>query len=451
MKISEIMSTLRELEAAPRKSLGQNFLHDANLASWIVGKLDLGPTDHVIEIGPGLGALTVELERLGVSATLLEKDRAFAQFLRNRYNNGRMEVVEGDALEYDTRLDFLRPPVKVVGNLPYYMSSALLFHFIADPCPFERMVFTVQKEMADRLCALPGNRDYGSLSLMVQSRWRLSRLKTLPPSVFLPQPQVDSAVILLDRRRPGELETFDPAKFAELVKIGFSERRKQVKKLLAPMTSSGLVEDLLRELHLSETVRAEAISLEQWIRIVNSLAPKKVNGTDLNELIQVVDRENRPLPAKNRATVHQEKLYHQSVHIFIRNQRGELLLQRRSHRKDKFPGRWDSGAAGHVDANESYERAATREVDEELGIRIALERVGSLPASGLTGFEFVEIYEGTYDGTLTVNESEIETVGWFEIPMIDRWIAQRPADFSDGFLECYRLVGPRFKRQSLPN
>jgi 16S rRNA (adenine1518-N6/adenine1519-N6)-dimethyltransferase len=440
MKISEIRSTLHKLEAAPRKSLGQNFLHDSNLASWIVGKLELTPADHVVEIGSGLGALTAELERLGVSATLLEKDRAFAKFLLNRYNNGRMEIIEGDALEYDTRLDFLRQPVKVLGNLPYYMSSALLFHFIADPCPFERMVFTVQKEMGDRLCATSGSREYGSLSLMVQSRWRLSRLKTLSPSVFLPQPQVESAVILLERRRPGELETFDSGKFAELVKIGFSERRKQVKKLLAPMSSSGSVENLLEELHLPGTVRAEAISLEQWIRIVNSMAPKKVNGTDLNELIQVVDRENRPVAATDRATVHRENLYHRSVHIFIRNPRGEMLLQRRSHRKDKFPGRWDSGAAGHVDANESYEAAAAREVIEELGIHIPLVRVGSLPASSHTGYEFVEIYEGNYEGALAVNEMEIESIGWFEIKMVDQWIARRPSDFADGFLESFRFV-----------
>jgi 16S rRNA (adenine1518-N6/adenine1519-N6)-dimethyltransferase len=444
MKITEIMSTLEELEAAPRKSLGQNFLHDSNLASWIVEKLDLKASDHVIEIGPGLGALTVELERRGVSATLLEKDRAFAKFLSNRFENGRIDVIEGDALDYDTRLEFLRQPVKVIGNLPYYLSSALLFHFIADPCPFERMVFTVQKEMADRLCATSGNRDYGSLSLMVQSRWRLSRLKTLSPSVFLPQPRVDSAVILLERRKPGELETFDSGKFAEVVKAGFSERRKQVKKLLAPTASLKVVENLLADLHLSGTVRAEAISLEQWIKIANALTPKKVNGTDLNELIQVVDEGNQPLAPKDRATVHREKLFHRSVHLFIRNRRGELLLQRRSHRKDRFPGHWDSGAAGHVDAGESYEEAAARELVEELGINIPLSRLGTVPASSRTGYEFVEIYGGDYEGLLSINESEIESVGWFEIPMIDQWIARRPTDFADGFLESYRAMQGSF-------
>jgi 16S rRNA (adenine1518-N6/adenine1519-N6)-dimethyltransferase len=440
MKISEIMSTLERLEAAPRKSLGQNFLHDSNIASWIVEKLDLRPSDHVIEIGPGLGALTVELVRRGVSATLLEKDRAFVKYLSDRFETDSVEVVGGDALDYDTRVAFLRQPVKVIGNLPYYLSSPLLFHFIADPCPFERMVFTVQKEMADRLCADSGNRDYGSLSLMVQSKWRVARLKTLSPTVFLPQPQVDSAVILLERRKSGELEAFDSRKFAEIVKAGFAERRKQVKKLLAPFAETGLIEDNLRSLNLAETVRAEGISLEQWIKIVNMLTPKKVNGSDPNEMLEVVDENNQPIESRDRRTIHQNKLFHRAVHILVRNGRGELLLQKRSHRKDQFPGCWDSSAAGHVNVGEEYAVTATRELVEELGIDTPLKRLGAVPASELTGQEFVEVYGGVHDGALTVNEQEIESVGWFQLAMVDAWTEKRPGDFAPGFLESFRIA-----------
>jgi len=158
MNITEIMSTLQDLGVSPRKSFGQNFLHDKNIAAWIVGKLDLKPVDQVIEIGSGLGALTKEILHSGVSATLLEKDKAFAGYLRKKFADTKIDVIEGDALEYDTRRDFLRQPAKVVGNLPYYASSQLLFHFCAEPCPYDRMVLTVQKEMADRLSASRGKK-----------------------------------------------------------------------------------------------------------------------------------------------------------------------------------------------------------------------------------------------------------------------------------------------------
>jgi 16S rRNA (adenine1518-N6/adenine1519-N6)-dimethyltransferase len=433
MKISEIISTLEELGAAPRKSLGQNFLHDSNLAAWIVEKLNLKAHEHVIEIGPGLGALTTEILKHQVSTTLLEKDRAFAKYLAGRFKTPLLEVVEGDALNYDTRLGFLRQPAKVIGNLPYYMSSALLFHFIAEPCPFERMVFTVQKEMADRLCADPGNKDYGSLSLIIQSRWQAVRLKTLAPSVFLPQPQVDSAVILLTKRDPGELEDFDSGKFSEIVKAGFAERRKQVKKLLAPFDQSGMLEQILAGLGLPGTVRAEAISLPQWINIVNALVPEKIDGNDPNELLEVVDSGNRPIDAKDRATIHRERLLHRAVHVLIRNGRGELLLQKRSHRKQQFPRRWDSSASGHLGLGEAYAAASVRELHEELGIEAPLTFVGRLPASEATGYEFIEIYEGLYDGPLRCNEHEIETVGWFEPLMLADWIEKRPEDFAPAF------------------
>jgi 16S rRNA (adenine1518-N6/adenine1519-N6)-dimethyltransferase len=130
MNITEIMSTLSDLGVSPRKSLGQNFLHDKNIAVWMVGKLDAKPGDHVIEIGPGLGALTEELLRRELSTTLLEKDRAFARYLRGKFGqNSGLEVIEGDALDYDTRSDFLRRPgsseiCRTICRRPFYFISA---------------------------------------------------------------------------------------------------------------------------------------------------------------------------------------------------------------------------------------------------------------------------------------------------------------------------------------
>jgi 16S rRNA (adenine1518-N6/adenine1519-N6)-dimethyltransferase len=434
------MSVLRGLEAAPRKSLGQNFLHDRNLASWIVEKLEIESGDHVVEIGPGLGALTREIMRCGVSATLLEKDRAFAKYLRETFASPGVEVVEGDALDYDTRVDFLRQPAKIIGNLPYYLSSALLFHFSADPCPFEHMVFTVQKEMAERLSASPGSKEYGSLSLIIQRQWKVVRLKILPPSVFLPQPQVDSIVLSLKRRTPGELEETDSMVFSDFVKAGFSERRKQVRKLLGRYGEAKRIEAALLAEALPLTVRAEDISLNRWIRILNFLQPSLVDGNDPGELLAVVDENDRPLKPTDRATIHRDNLLHRAVHIFLVNHRGELLLQKRSYRKDRFPRRWDSSASGHVDADESYQDCAMRELREEIGVEAVLEELGKLPASEITGHEFIEIFAGSHEGPFHWNQHEIETGGFFELEMIDAWIATRPDDFAPGFIECYRTI-----------
>jgi 16S rRNA (adenine1518-N6/adenine1519-N6)-dimethyltransferase len=434
------MSALDALGASPRKSLGQNFLHDQNLASWIVEKLEIESGDHVVEIGPGLGALTEEIMRCGVSATLLEKDRAFAKYLREKYNRPDIEVIEGNALEYDTRVEFLRQPAKIIGNLPYYLSSALLFHFTADPCPFEHMVFTVQKEMGDRLSAAPGSKEYGSLSVIIQRQWQVTRLKTLPPSVFLPQPQVASVVLLLKRRAPAELEETDAMKFSELVKAGFSERRKQVRKLLGRYGDSERIEGALLSVALPLTARAEDISVKQWIRIVGLLQPTAVYGSDPGELLAVVDRNDQPLRPTDRATIHRENLLHRAVHILLVNHRGELLLQKRSYRKDRSPRRWDSSAAGHVDANESYQECATRELQEETGVAATLAKLGRVPASDATGHEFIEIFAGIHDGPFHWNQHEIEMGGFFKLDMVDGWIATRPQDFAPGFVECYRTV-----------
>jgi 16S rRNA (adenine1518-N6/adenine1519-N6)-dimethyltransferase len=440
VKITEIRSVLDSLGAYPRKSLGQNFLHDRNLASWIVEKLEIEPGDHVVEIGPGLGALTEEIVHCRVSATLLEKDRAFTKYLREKFNSPNIEVIEGDAREYDVRVEFMRQPAKIIGNLPYYLSSALLFHFTADPCPFEHMVFTVQKEMADRLSAAPGSKEYGSLSVIIQRRWHVTRLKTLPPQVFLPQPQVDSVVLLLKGRSPGELEETDAVKFSELVKAGFSERRKQVRKLLGRYGDSERIEAALLAAALPLTARAEDISLNQWIRILNSLQPVVVYGSDPGELLAVVDQDDQPLKPMDRATIHRENLLHRAVHILLVNHRGELLLQKRSHRKDRFPRRWDSSAAGHVDADESYRDCATRELREEIGVAASLAKLGKVAASEATGHEFIEIFAGIHEGPFHWNQHEIETGGFFRLDMVDRWIATRPQDFALGFVECYRSV-----------
>jgi 16S rRNA (adenine1518-N6/adenine1519-N6)-dimethyltransferase len=128
------------------------------------------------------------------------------------------------------------------------------------------------------------------------------------------------------------------------------------------------------------------------------------------------------------------------VHLFILNRNDELFLQKRSWRKDCYPGRWDSSAAGHVDAGESYDACARRELSEELGISVALDRIGSVSASEKTGQEFISIYRGSHGDAIECNPLEIEMGGFFRLATIDVWTQRRPDDFAPGFLECYRSV-----------
>ena len=441
------MSTLEKLGASPRKSLGQNFLHDNNLARWIVERLDLAPGDHVLEIGPGLGALTEWLPLDRVSATLLEKDRLFASFLQERFNRPAVEVKLGDALQYDKRALFCKGEVKLIGNLPYYVSTPLIFHFSAAPCPISRMVLTVQKEVGDRLTASPRSGEYGSLSVLLQRRWEIKRLRVLPPSVFLPRPEVDSLVIELNKKNPTDIEEISEQWFAKVVKTGFSERRKKLTNTLAKLVPSKAVEEALIADGLGGLARAEELSPMAWVNLAKRLGGFRSEGSAMppvglnpKESLQVVDEQDRPIRGVDRASVHAERLLHRAIHIFVLNNAGELFLQRRSYRKDTFPRKWDSSAAGHVDLGESYEACATRELREELGLVDQPREIGRVPASEKTGQEFIRIYQAEADEIIDLNEEEIETGGFFPLSVIDEWIRQRPEDFASGFLECYREV-----------
>ncbi|MFZ0503964.1 MAG: 16S rRNA (adenine(1518)-N(6)/adenine(1519)-N(6))-dimethyltransferase RsmA [Chthoniobacterales bacterium] len=499
MKISEILSTLERLGASPRKSLGQNFLHDNNLARWIVERLELEVGEHVLEIGPGLGALTEWLPLDRVSATLLEKDRLFASFLQERFTGPSVEVKLGDALLYDKRALFCKGEVKLVGNLPYYVSTALLFHFSAEPCPISRMILTVQKEVGDRLTASPKSGEYGSLSVLLQRRWQIKRLRVLPPSVFLPRPEVDSVVVELRKKQPMDVPEVGEQWFEKVVRAGFSERRKKLTNTLAKLMPSRLVTEALAAGGLSGLSRAEELSLESWVNLARRLgyfraeargqlhagaqagpaallqdsntpslraagfedenddedeneAPRgtstsatQIGGSDPRESLQVVDEHDNPVRGVERSTVHTEKLLHRAVHIFVLNSGGEMLLQRRSYRKDTYPRKWDSSAAGHVDVGESYTECANRELAEELGLIAEPTEIGQISASEKTGHEFIRIFMVRAEEIGELNEQEIETGGFFPLAMVDEWIQMRPEDFASGFLECYREVRGRVR------
>jgi 16S rRNA (adenine1518-N6/adenine1519-N6)-dimethyltransferase len=194
-------------------------------------------------------------------------------------------------------------------------------------------------------------------------------------------------------------------------------------------------------LGILETVRAEELSLLQWIDLVNKLRPFD-SSTAQNvheEMFDVVDEHNKVIGVQSRHEVHTQKLRHRAVHIFVFNKRGELFLQKRSRWKDKQPRKWDSSAAGHLNAGDDYDPTAARELTEEIGIEAPVELAGKIDACPGTGWEFVHLYIARHEGPFVLARSEIESGAFFPMPLIRKWAATRPQDFAKGFLECLSI------------
>lgn len=437
MTLSEIQRLLGEIGTSPTRSLGQNFLHDQNLARWTVAQLGIEPGDHIVEVGPGLGALTEYLAETGNRLTLLEKDTRLVPHLRQRFENATTHVVQGDALDFDLRELWGDGPVKVIGNLPYYVSTPLIAHFTSALSPASVLVLTLQLELARRLDAAVGSKDYGAMTVCVNRRWKASFLRKLPASVFYPAPKVDSAVITLRRRAGEEVQALDDRAFEQLVRAGFSERRKQLRNLLPALKDRW--PDVAAEVGFSETARAEELSLAQWEALTRIASPAVAQSGE--EMFDIVDENDRVTGSAPRAFVHVNKLWHRAVHMVALNSRGEIFLQKRSIWKDRNPGRWDSSSAGHVDSGETYEEAARREFREELGVECPpLERIGRLEPSPVTGWEFIEVYTTRHEGPFSPAAMEVETGAFFAVEKIREWAAKSPRDFSPVFLQCLDLL-----------
>lgn len=437
MTLTEIQRLLEKWQTSPTRSLGQNFLHDQNLARWIVDSLGIQSGDHVIEIGPGLGALTEFLAAEDIHLTLIEKDGRLVRHLEEKFQSAKIDVIHADALDFDLRKLWGRGPVKVIGNLPYYVSTPLIAKFTSALSPASRLVLTLQLELARRLNAVPRTKDYGAMTVCVNRRWKASSLRKLPASVFFPAPKVDSAVIALDRRPARDVCPLDEALFDSLVRGGFSERRKQLRNLL-PWLKPRWAEITAR-LGVPESVRAEELSLSQWETLTHVARPSEAQSSD--ELFDVVDKNDQVVDAKPREFVHVNNLLHRAVHMLIFNAGGELLLQQRSIWKDRNPGRWDSSAAGHVDSGETYLEAARRELQEELGIEAPhLESIGRLTPCEQNGWEFIEIYRGVHEGPFLPAPLEVETTAFFPMSQIQSWVNRSPGEFSPVFLLCLPLL-----------
>lgn len=431
--------TLSGQEVTPRKSMGQNFLVDAELARWIADQISPDGAPFVVEPGPGLGALTQHLIGRPRHLLLVEKDRQLAPELTRQFEHRTdVTVAHEDATTIDMRPWYQLGGVRVVGNLPYSVGGEILKHMLTPPTPVECAVFMLQKEVCQRLSAKVGEHGYGGLSVLVQRDWDVEFLRVVPPEVFQPRPKVDSAVVRFTPRDPGTLPVCDRRIFERLVRLGFGQRRKQLKNLL-PDAPGGWA-DLAAALKMPAMMRAEELSLAQWVDLCRHYE-KRVSadaGQKATEMFDVVDEANRVTGQLPRGEVHARGHLHRAVHVFIFNPRGDVFLQKRSHLKDVAPLKWDSSAAGHLDVGESYAAAAIRETREELGIDIkGTELAAQLPAGTHTDYEFVELHLAQHGGPMRCPPEEIATGEWFAPSMVTAWVTARPQDFAKGFVACW--------------
>jgi 16S rRNA (adenine1518-N6/adenine1519-N6)-dimethyltransferase len=247
----------------PRRRFGQNFLVDRAYIARIVEAIDPHRADRVVEIGPGLGALTGPLlERLAV-LHVVEIDRDIVARLSSEFSSDRLVIHAGDALDFD--FGALGPELRVIGNLPYNISSPLLFRAGGYARSIRDCHFMLQREVVDRMAAAPGSKTYGRLSVMLQYRFRIEKLFNVPAGAFRPAPQVDSAFVRLMPHAALPAPALDEPLLGNLVAKAFSQRRKTVRNALSDYANA----EQLSELGIDPRLRPENLALEDFVRVAN--------------------------------------------------------------------------------------------------------------------------------------------------------------------------------------
>ncbi|WP_372794252.1 16S rRNA (adenine(1518)-N(6)/adenine(1519)-N(6))-dimethyltransferase RsmA [Pontiella sp.] len=264
----DVRALLEKLGHRPNKGLGQNYLIDANILDIIADTADIQPLENVLEIGPGLGALTERLIPRAAAVTCIEKDPTMADYLKTRFTD--FTLIESDALDVDLDQLFADGITKVAANLPYSVASRLMVDIAECGHRPERMSLTIQKEVADRLCAPAGDKHYGVLSVLTGVFYENTLVKKISPTCFLPPPKVWSAVVKMQRRDVPMVGSEVYPTFKKLVKHCFSQRRKQVGTILKKMGVSP-VDDILFDAGIEHTERPEKIEIERWAELARIL------------------------------------------------------------------------------------------------------------------------------------------------------------------------------------
>jgi 16S rRNA (adenine1518-N6/adenine1519-N6)-dimethyltransferase len=252
-----------------RKRFGQHFLHDRHIIDRIVKALGATADDHVIEIGPGTGALTRQLTASLAHLDAVELDRDLITHLESEFSPAKLTLYQDDALRFDfCQLARHGGKLRLIGNLPYNISTPLLFHLLDQSDCIQDMLFMLQKEVVQRLCSAPGGKEYGRLSVMIQYRCAVEKLFDVPPSAFTPPPRVDSAVVRLVPHRQPPVAVNDPERFAQLVSAAFASRRKTLRNNLKGLLSA----EQMTSLGIDPTRRAETLSLAEFAALSNAVS-----------------------------------------------------------------------------------------------------------------------------------------------------------------------------------
>ncbi len=265
------------------KSLGQNFLVDGNIVRKICEEGNITKEDNVLEIGPGIGTLTEELSLRAKKVVAIEIDRGLLPILDNTLKNySNIEIVQGDVLEVDLKRiieeKFDTGDIKVVANLPYYITTPIIGRLIEEELEFHSIIVMVQKEVADRIIATPGSKDFSSLSVFVQYYTEPEIILKVPKTVFMPRPKVDSAVLKLKLKKE-KIDLENRELFFKVVKAAFSQRRKT---LVNSLNSKELgvdkkeIREILKKTNIDPKKRAEDLSVEDFAKISSNLPPLNI-------------------------------------------------------------------------------------------------------------------------------------------------------------------------------
>ncbi len=270
----------------PKKSLGQNFLTDETVLENIVAAADVTSESCVLEIGPGMGALTRELAKAAGHVAAVEIDTSILPVLeQNICEFSNVTVVNQDILKADLAALFAdlfgTRSVKVIANLPYYITTPIIMKLLEEDLPITSVVIMIQREVARRLAAAPGTKDYGAITPVVQYKAEVTPICDVPPEAFEPAPKVWSSVIRLDLRQTPPVSVTDEAHFFHVIRAAFAQRRKTFVNSAGSYPALGVeredVKKVLQKLNFSENIRGEILSIEQFAQISNELVRERLS------------------------------------------------------------------------------------------------------------------------------------------------------------------------------